>query len=191
MNPRLIVGRVPAILLTLVTLAVIDLPRTHAQMGMAGSGSRPLGGYGASTITSYYGGGSTDAGPYVGSSHGFIPYRGTMASGLGVQAIPRRSDLSSIGSSLMTDTPIGGASLSGSVAMGGVARGPMSSAGRPGGSRGRGLLLPFGYEGGIGMGGMKSSTGAMTTRRTSPGPGFGYPFRMPASLGRSSGMAMP
>ena len=55
-----------------------------------------------------------------------------------------------------------------------------------------GLGIPFGYEGGIGMGGMgMTSFGQRGPMRPGPGPGFGYPFRMPAPLPGSSSMSMP
>jgi hypothetical protein len=56
---------------------------------------------------------------------------------------------------------------------------------------GRGLMLPFGYEGGTGMGAMGSMPGGTGPRPMSTGPGFGYPFRMPLNLGGASSMAMP
>ena len=86
----------------------------------------------------------------------------------------------------MAQTPIGGASLAGGMGGGG-----MSMGARPG--RGRTVLMPFGYEGGIGMGGMTTMAGGMGGRQmaTPTGPGFGYPFRMPMSLGGSSSMSMP
>ena len=102
-------------------------------MAMSGSGGRSLGGYGASTISSYYGGGSTAYLPYSGNAHGFVPYRGGSGGGLGVQPIARRLPQSSIGGTMMADTPIGGASLSGG--MGGGARGGMGM----GAGSGRGI----------------------------------------------------
>ena len=93
-----------------------------------------------------------------------------------------------IGGAMMAETPIGGATLSGSMG----ARGAMGRGGRSSGAR---TFLPFGYEGGIGMSGGMSvmpSAGAGRMRRSTAGPGFGYPFRMPPSLlSGSSSMAMP
>jgi hypothetical protein len=86
------------------------------------------------------------------------------------------------------ETPIGGASLSGGMRGGDGRGGAMGT--RPGGR----TLVPFGYEGGIGMG--DRLIGTPMTRRDRPrrptGPGFGYPFRIPPSLsGGSPSMAMP
>ena len=84
----------------------------------------------------------------------------------------------------MAETPIGGASLS---SMGERASGGMSMTS----GSSRGLGIPFGYEGGIGMGGMGMTNSRRDNMRTSAGPGFGYPFRMPAPLPGSSSMSMP
>jgi hypothetical protein len=83
----------------------------------------------------------------------------------------------------MAETPIGGASLSSMV---GSPSGGMEIVSRSP----RGLGIPFGYEGGVGMGGigMSSVVGRGGMR---PGPGFGYPFRIPGPLAGSSSMAMP
>jgi hypothetical protein len=92
---------------------------------------------------------------------------------------------------MMASTPIGGASLSGG--MGAGTRGGMRMDSRAGGRP----LVPFGYEGGIGIGMSGGMTAAPMSRqagmrRSASGPGFGYPFRMPPGLGgTSSGMAMP
>jgi hypothetical protein len=85
---------------------------------------------------------------------------------------------------MMAETPIGGASLSGGML--GATRSGMSMGTRSG--RGREMLLPFGFEGGAGMGGM---AGGMRARPMPTGPGFGYPFVLPMSLGGSSSMSMP
>jgi hypothetical protein len=179
-------------LLAVAGFAGPSMPPARAQMAMPGSGGgRSLGGYGASAIGSYYGNGGSVYVPYSGNSHGFLPYRGGSGSGsgggLGAAPIARRLPQTAIGGVLMADTPIGGASLSG--AMGGDTRGSMSMKARSG--RDRALLVPFGYEGGIGMGGIGGMPGTMGPRRMSPGPGFGSPFRMPIPLGGASSMAMP
>jgi hypothetical protein len=84
----------------------------------------------------------------------------------------------------MASTPIGGASLSGGM---GTGMGMGSAIGARG-------LVPFGYEGGLGMGGGLTAmpmprSGAL--RQGTTGPGFGYPFRMPPSLTGPSSMTMP
>jgi hypothetical protein len=169
-----------------VFAAVAGTSSTRAQMAMPGSG-RSLGGYGASAITSYYGGGSPAYVPYSGNAHGFVPYRGASGGGLEVQPITRRLAQTPIGGTMMADTAIGGASLSGGMGIGGGRRSGTGMSARPG----RGSILPFGYEGGAGTGGMAATPGGMGARRTSTGPGFGYPFRMPPSLGGGSAMGMP
>jgi hypothetical protein len=152
-------------------------------MSMSGGG-RSLGGYGASTIGSYYGGGGGGYIPYMGNGSGFVPYRSGQGGGMGVQPTRRQLPQTSIGGRMMAESPIGGASLS---PMGERARGGMMASG----SR-RGFGIPFGYEGGIGSAGM--GTASLAQRRAvrpGPGPGFGYPFRMPAPLPGSSAMTMP
>jgi hypothetical protein len=175
-----------AIVLLLAGIATPDVCPVRAQMAMPGGG-RSLGGYGAPAISSYYSGGSSTYIPYSGNAHGFIPYRGESGSGggLGAQPIPRRLSQTSVGGAMMAQTPIGGASLASGMGSG-VSMGARSG-------RSRALLMPFGYEGGIGMGGMAPMTGGMGARPTATptGPGFGYPFRMPMSLGGSSSMSMP
>jgi hypothetical protein len=167
-----------------IAWSVMALPvPSRGQMGMSGTG-RSLGGYGAATIDSYYSRGGGAYLPYNGRAGGFVPYQGN-----GFSATPppsRRLSQTPIGGVMMSTTPIGGASLSGSGGRGG-AMGPRSrSVDR--------TLVPFGYEGGIGMGGGLVGT-SMTRRnaaRRSTGPGFGSPFRMPLSLpGGSSSMTMP
>jgi prepilin-type N-terminal cleavage/methylation domain-containing protein len=118
--------------------------------------------------------------PYSGNAHGFIPYRGTSGGASTMLTVSRRPPQTSIGGTMMADTPVGGGSLAGS----GMGM-------RTGGGRGRGPLLPFGYEGGIGMGSVAPRSGGMGARPRSAGPGFGSPFRRPMSLGGPSSMAMP
>jgi hypothetical protein len=170
-------------LLALVFLALNAVP-ARAQMSMSGGG-RSLGGYGSSTIGSAYSGGGGGYIPYMGNGSGFMPYRGGPGVGMGVLPIRRQLPQTPIGGRMMAETPIGGASLS---AMGGSSRGGMET-----GSRSpRGLGIPFGYEGGVGMGGMgMTSVGGRGSMRPGPGPGFGYPFRMPAPLPGTSAMSMP
>jgi len=154
---------------------------------MAGAG-RSLGGYGAAAIGRYYTTGMGSYMPYNGNASGFVPYRGGSAGGLGVQPIPRRLPQTSIGGISMPRTPIGGASLPG-----GMAAGPRGGMGMGAGANRR-TFAPFGYEGGMGMG--QGPVGAPMTmpagrERTPSGPGFGYPFRMPADWpGAASGMSV-
>jgi hypothetical protein len=172
----------------IVGTSMIGMPSARGQMAMPGSG-RSLGGYGAATIASYYGGGSGGYIPYNGRASGFVPYSGMAGGGFGTPPIPRRLPQTPIGGTMMAQTPIGGASLSGG--MGGSTRGG-TGMGSGMGSRG---LVPFGYEGGVGMGGGMSGmpmTRQGGMRRPASGPGFGYPFRMPPSLpGGASSMGMP
>jgi hypothetical protein len=160
---------------------------SRAQMSMTGGG-RSLGGYGTATISSYYGGGGGGYVPYNGRASGFVPYSGDFGGGIGSRPIPRRLPQTPIGGVMMAETPIGGATLSGSMG----ARGGMDLGSRSSGAR---TFLPFGYEGGIGMSGTMSAVapiGAGGRRQSPAGPGFGYPFRMPPSLlSGSSSMAMP
>lgn len=53
--------------------------------------------------------------------------------------------------------------------------------------------VPFGYEGGVGAAaGMSAMTSPGSgSSGPKPGPGFGYPFRMPANFGSSGLMSMP
>ena len=146
--------------------------------------SRSLGGYGAATISSYYGSESGGYLPYNGSAGGVVPYSGGNGGGPGVQTIPRRLSSTPIGGSMMAQTPIGGASLAGG--MGSSLRGGMGMAATTG-FRG---LFPAGYETGVGMNRMgMTSRGGM--RRPAIGPGFGSPFRMPPSLNAGPAMSMP
>jgi hypothetical protein len=170
--------------LVVLGLVAFSAAPARAQMSMS-SGGRYFGGYGGSTIGSSY---SSSAGgyiPYMGNGSGFMPYRSGQGGGMGVQPIRRQLPQASIGGQMMAETPIGGASLS---SMAGSPRGGMAMGSRPT----RGLGIPFGYEGGIGMGGMgMTSVGQRGGMRPGLGPGFGYPFRMPAPLPGSSSMAMP
>ncbi len=160
----------------LFLVGAMGTPSGRAQMGMSGAG-RSLGGYGAATIGQYYSSGMGIYMPYTGDASGFIPYRGGYAGGLGVQPIPRRLPQTPVGGGSMPMTPIGGASLSGGMTAG--TRGGMGTA------TDRRTFLPFGYEGGIRMGGGMIGT-PMTKqagmRRAPSGPGFGYPFRMPPEV---------
>ena len=168
----------------LLVAPAIGLTPVQGQMAMPGAG-RSLGGYGASTISSYYVGSGGGYLPYTGCGSGFVPYRGGPGAGMGVVPIPRQVPTTPIGGMMMGGTPIGGASLSG--AMGSDLRGGMGMGGR---SRPP-ALVPFGYEGGLGgMSGM-SATPPSGMRRAPSGPGFGYPFRMPPSLTGGPSMSMP
>ncbi len=168
--------------LVVVGLLAFTASPARAQMSMSGGG-RSLGGYGASTIGSYYSsGGGGGYIPYMGNGSGFVPYRSVQGGGMGMPPIRRQLPQSSIGGQLMAETPIGGASLSamGGGRLGGTEMGPRLP---------RGLGLPFGYEGGIGMG--MTPVGGRGRTGSGPGPGFGYPFRVPAPLSGSSSMGMP
>jgi hypothetical protein len=169
-------------------LAIGTAPARGQMGGGMGGAGRSLGGYGASTISSYYGGGGGGYLPYNGQAGGFVPYRGSAIGSMSTQPIPRRLPQTPIGGVTMPETPIGGSSLSGGMG-GSQGRGGAMGA-RPEGR----TLVPFGYEGGVGMGSGLVGT-PMTrpsgTRRPTPGPGFGYPFRVPPSLsGPSSSMGM-
>ena len=166
----------------LLLAGVVGTPATQAQMGMSGSG-RSLGGYGAATITQYYTNGMGTYMPYNGNASGFVPYRGGYSGGLGAPPISRRLPQTPLGGFSMPTTSIGGTSLTGGLT---------SGAGGMGAAAGRGGYLPFGYEGGIGMGGGMIGT-PMTRQvgmgRKPSGPGFGSPFRMPPDLpGAAAGM---
>jgi hypothetical protein len=172
-------------LFTIGGILSVGIAPAKAQMAMSGSG-RSLGGYGASAASSYYGGGGGGYMPYNGGS-GYVPFRGGYGGGMGVQPVPRTVLQTTIGGVMMATTPIGGSSLSGG--MGTTSRGGMGMAGRSG-SR---TTLPLGYGGGVGMGSMgtMSTSGAGSMGQAPPGPGFGYPFRMPPPLSGSSTMSMP
>lgn len=162
----------------------------RAQMGGMAGGGRSLGGYGAGTITSYYGGGGGGYVPYNGNASGFVPYQGGYGGGMGVQPVPRRLPETPIGGVMMAETPIGGASLAAET-MRRALRGGRGMDSRAG-SR---TFAPFGYQGAMAGadGGMLPMTSRAGARRTPSGPGFGYPFRMPPGLtgGTAGGMAMP
>jgi hypothetical protein len=142
-------------------IGILGSAQARGRMGMPGG--RSLGGYGASTIGSYYGGG----GGYVpfGGRSGLIPE----ARNPGFQPVPRRP----------TSTPIGGASSPSFSGRGGAGMG----ARRGRGSEGMGL----GQEGSVGM----PMTGRGGSRRVSPGPGLGWPFAVPAGFGGSGSMNSP
>jgi hypothetical protein len=166
----------------LMFIGVIGTPLARAQMGMSGAG-RSLGGYGAAAIGQYYSNGMGTYMPYNGNASGFVPYTGGYAGGLGVQPIPRRLPQTPVGGISMPTTSIGGTSLTGGMAAG--ARGGM------GATMERRGFLPFGYEGGIGMGGLIGTpmTKQAGMRRAPSGPGFGYPFQMPQGVpGAPAGM---
>jgi hypothetical protein len=178
---------IPLGVLLVAGLTAIGSTPARAQMGMSGAG-RSLGGYGAATIGRYYTSGMGSYMPYNGNASGFIPYRGGYAGGLGLQRIPRRLPQTPIGGTSMPMTSIGGASLPGGMAAGtrdGMGMGAVA---------GRRTFAPFGYEGGIGMGMSGGMIGTPMTkqagmRRTPSGPGFGYPFQMPADRpGARAGM---
>jgi hypothetical protein len=176
-----------AVALMLVWASTVGAPSARAQMAMAG-GSRSLGGYGASTISSYYSAGGTSYLPYAGNSRGFIPYSGGAGGGMGAMASPR----------WIPATPIGGAMAPGQTAIGGASvPGGMGTATRGGMGMGTGsgprTYTLYGSMGGAGMGGDMSATGRPGGRRRSPtGPGLGNPFRMPPSLPGSGGsMSVP
>ncbi len=171
------------LLLVLVASAGLDERPAHAQMGGMSRSSRSLGGYGASTIGSYYrnSGGGTYL-PYNGRASGYVPYQS--GGGMTAQPVSRSLISTSIGGASMAATPIGGASLSTAGGMRG------SSMGSTWSEVGRGLI-PYGYEAGLGRGMGGSMTRSGSKPNATPGPGFGNPFRMPTDLGGPSGMAMP
>ena len=124
--------------------------------GQMGGMKRPLGGYGAATVGSYYRSTGGPLIPYAGGQGGFIPYEG-ISSGRSeaVLMAPREIPRTSIGGAGMGGTPIGGASR----------------------MQGADLYRPLNYRGRFGQG------GASRLNRNS-GPGFGSPFRNPPSLTR-------
>src|SRR2546423_5310712 len=107
--------------LLLFGLLVFSSVTARAQMSMSGGG-RSLGGYGASTIGSYYAGSGGGYIPYMGNGSGFVPYRSGQGGGIGVQPIRRQLPQTSIGGQTMAETPIGGGP-------------PFSVGGGPGGGR--------------------------------------------------------
>jgi hypothetical protein len=176
---------------------VIDGPSARAQMGMPGSG-RSLGGYGASTIGSYYAASSPVYVPYQGDMGGFIPYTGSgFGDPMNARPMPRAVPVTPIGGTMMPQTPIGGTMMfetpiGGGMLSGGAVARPRGGMGMGPGSRAR-SSMPASIGGQMGMsGGMLSMP---STRGGSPrapsGPGLGYPFRMPPSLTGAGGMSMP
>src|SRR5262245_65753460 len=101
---------IPGVLIVLGVIVSSPI-RVQAQMSMSGGG-RSLGGYGSSTIGSYYGGGGGGYIPYMGNGSGFVPYRSGQGGGMGVQPTRRQLPETSIGGRTLAETPIGGASLS-------------------------------------------------------------------------------
>ncbi len=180
-RPRTIAG------LFLLSLAFSVVPtNVRAQMAMSGSGAgRSLGGYGASAIGSYYSSGNTGYLPYNGNGSGFIASRPGLGLGASAAPVSRRVLDTTVGGMMMTTTPIGGSSLPGS--MGSASR---SSMGMRTTSQPR-SFIPYGYEGGLGMGSGMGAAPMSSSRRSPTGPGFSYPFRMPAGLGGSGSMTMP
>jgi hypothetical protein len=167
--------------LLFLAFMLVGTPLARAQTDMSSAG-RSLGGYGAATIGRYYGSGMGTYMPYNGNASGFISYQGGYAGGLGAQPISRRLPQTPIGGVSMPMTSIGGTSLTSQMSAG--------MRGRMGAGLARGVFAPFGYEGGIGMG-MGAIGTPMTRqagmRRTRSGPGFGYPFQMPADLSGAPG----
>ncbi len=127
-----------------------------------------LGGYGGSTIGSYYTNRGTGSYlPYGGMMGGYVPNSG---SGLGVvPQAPRR----------IAETPVGGASMM----MYGFREARMGprAAPRP--------LTPFGYQGALGMRGVMRPMAGRRDMRSMP-QGITYPFREPPGLTGPS-MSMP
>lgn len=126
-----------------------------------------LGGYGGSTIGSYYTNrGATSYLPYGGMMGGYVQSSG---SGIGVvPQAPRR----------IMETPVGGASMM----MYGFRDARM-------GSRASRSYTPFGYQGAWGARGVMQSMAGRRDMRSMP-QGITYPFREPPSLTGSS-MSMP
>ena len=163
----------------LAILGIGAIRTASAQMAMSGGG-RSLGGYGAATISSYYGNGG-----------GYVPYNGRagaiIPTGMSAATPPRTIPNVAIGgASMVAATPIGGISAAAGMGMGmGMGRGMEARSG----PRSYAPLLP---GAGMGMGGgMGSRPGSVAIGRGPSGPGFGYPFRMPLEFGGSSTMGMP
>jgi hypothetical protein len=154
----------PAALTLLGVGLAVDASPARAQMAGAG---RSLGGYGAATISSYYG---RRGGPLIpsggGGGGGYIPYRGLQAREPGAAAMmrPRR----------LAETPIGGAGMMGP---------PIGGASRMMGPR---IYTPFGSRGGMGLGPGPARMPGGIGRGSRP-PGLGYPFRQPPGLGGGGG----
>jgi hypothetical protein len=139
---------------------------TTAQMAARG-GSRSLGGYGASTISSYYSsaGGGTYI-PYLGGQGGFIPYRGLEPRPAATRPRP------------LPGTPIGGASA-------------MTRPGHMSRQETR-LYSPFLHPVGLNPGGGMLPMPDPTSLRSRQGiPRLGYPFWQPPSLSGSGGSMGP
>src|SRR3954464_11272165 len=92
--------------LLVLGLVAFSAAPARAQMSMSGGG-RSLGGYGTSTIGSYYGGGGGGAAPSRGTGSGYVAYRGGQGGGRAVQPIRRKLPQTSIGGRAMAETPIG------------------------------------------------------------------------------------
>jgi len=174
--------------LALGWLAAVVPPPARSQMAM--SGGRPLGGYGASTITSYYGSGGGYI-PYNGHGGSILPSNGGSGGVMSGQPTPRMIPQIPIGgASMVAATPIGGISAAGGMGMGMGSRGGM---GRGMGARsGRRAYAPLLPGGGMGMGSGMGATrsGGMGQGRSAAGPGIGYPFRMPMEFGGGGSSAM-
>ncbi len=140
--------RLGSALLVLGVLAIgfEDVPARAQMAGMR----RPLGGYGAATIGSYYGNRGGPLIPYGGGLGGFVPYEGLEARQPVAGWMPRPIPTTPIGGVGLSGTPIGGASR----------------------MQGPDIYRPFNYRGRFGMG----ASSPMTRRY---GPGLGYPFRQP------------
>jgi hypothetical protein len=136
---------------TLVGLTLLGAA-TPAGAQMSGMG-RSLGGYGESTIGSYYRSRGGPLLPYGGGLGGFVPYEGIEPRPAAVVMMPRP----------IPTTPIGGVGRMG-IPIGGASR-----------MQGPDIYRPFNYRGRFGMGG----AAPMPQRY---GPGLGSPYRQPASL---------
>ncbi len=147
----------------------------HAQMS---SSSGSLGGYGASTIGSYY----TNSG-----AGGYLPYGGSMRGGY----LPASSPNQRTTLWRNPSTPIGGRS---SVMSAGTSRG---------GGMTRGGSMPSGFPelgstSGMGMGSLSRTRSMSSSGMTRPStsmsvmpPGLSMPFRVPSGPASSGSMSMP
>ncbi|MHC5544172.1 hypothetical protein ACYOEI_38585, partial [Singulisphaera rosea] len=158
-----IMRRLPRRLL-LLGIALLPPSVCQAQMSIS-AGSRSLGGYGSTAISSYYGTSGGGYLPYNGGGAGFIPYRGSSDGALGTQPISRRLPQTPFGGASMAETPIGGASLSGNMSSG-SSRNPGLIAGQA-----PRTYIPFGYEGGVGAAAGMSAMTSPGRGRTGPRPG--------------------
>ncbi len=187
-NPAILAG-----LLVLGGMAAIGPSPAGAQMAMS-SGGRSLGGYGAGTISSYYGNGGGYM-PTGGRGGGVLPLGGGPGV-MGTPPAPRMIPQTAIGgASMVAATPIGGISATGGMSMG-ARRGSGMGTGMGARSRpGRRAYAPLLPGGGMGTGLMTGTSGMGIGRGRAPaGPGFGYPFRSPLEFGGGgggSGMGMP